>query len=443
MPVTLSHADALRGNPYQGYAYSYPHKTAYRAFPSPLPLRDLWADEPRGALFLYVHVPFCEMRCGFCNLFTMANPKEDLVTAYLGALARQARAVKAALGEAAFARLAVGGGTPSYLAEAELDGLFGILENEMGARPAAVPFSFEVSPKTVTPSKLRYLHARGVDRISIGVQSFLEAESKALGRPQRDAEVHRALDWIKETGFPTFNLDLIYGGATQTPDSWLRTLEGALAYRPEEIYLYPLYVRPLTGLEKLGTDWNDFRLQLYRLGRAYLLSNGYGQVSMRMFRRHDAPGAGDVAYCCQEDGMVGLGAGARSYTRAVHYATEYAVGRKGTKGIIADFVERDPAAYGYAEYGIRLDGAEQQRRYLIKSLLHEAGLSLARYGQRFGHNPLDDYPQLHELVARDLAHLDAGGVLTLTPAGLERSDAIGPWLYSENILSLMYQYAPQ
>ncbi len=441
MITTLS--EALQGNPYQGYAYSYPHKTAYRAFPSPIPLQQLWSAENREALFLYVHIPFCEMRCGFCNLFTMSNPKEDLVIAYLHALARQAGMVKASLGEAVFARLAVGGGTPSFLEETELDKLFDILEKEMLVQPEAVPFSFEVSPKTVTPSKLHYLRERGVDRISIGVQSFLEEESKALGRPQRNAEVHQALEWIRRTNFRTFNIDLIYGGATQTPQSWLLTLEKTLAYQPEEIYLYPLYVRPLTGLEKLGTDWDNFRLHLYRLGRDYLLSNGYEQVSMRMFRKKGLATAEDIAYCCQEDGMVGLGAGARSYTTALHYATEYAVGRKGIKGIIGDFVERNPESYRYAEYGIQLNEAEQQRRYLIKSLLHSQGLSLNRFRQRFGFNPLDQYSQLHELIRPGLARLDAEERLSLTPAGLERSDTIGPWLYSESILALMHQYELQ
>jgi len=71
----------LDGSPYQGYLYAYPHKTAYRPLrPRPL-LRDVWADEVRDALFLYVHVPFCEMRCGFCNLFTRSRPPAEQVRA--------------------------------------------------------------------------------------------------------------------------------------------------------------------------------------------------------------------------------------------------------------------------------------------------------------------------------------------------------------------------
>ena len=82
---------------YAGYTYAYPHKTAYRPLP-PRPLKEVWAEEDRSRLFLYVHVPFCEMRCGFCNLFTLAHPPRSLVVAYLDALARQAETVAAALG---------------------------------------------------------------------------------------------------------------------------------------------------------------------------------------------------------------------------------------------------------------------------------------------------------------------------------------------------------
>src|SRR6185312_6142572 len=101
-------------SPYQGYLYAYPHKTAYRRLEPRRDLREVWRDEPRDALFGYVHVPFCEMRCGFCNLFTRANPAAEQVTAYLAQLRRQAAAVRESIGEdATFAQLAIGGGTPT------------------------------------------------------------------------------------------------------------------------------------------------------------------------------------------------------------------------------------------------------------------------------------------------------------------------------------------
>lgn len=432
--------EKLQENPYQGYAYSYPHKTSYRNFDKPVLLKDIWKQEDKGSLFLYVHIPFCEMRCGFCNLFTTANPKGNVTGEYLDSLQRQAIIMRNILADAQFTRIAVGGGTPTFLNLKELEQLFFIIENIMGAVPAQVPFSFEMSPKTVTTEKLQFLSHKGVDRVSIGIQSFLEAEVKALGRPQGNREVFQALEMIKSQHFPVTNIDLIYGSAGQTLESWLTTLEITMTYKPEEIYLYPLYVRPLTGLEKIGMSWDNFRLQLYRAGRDYLLNNGYQQVSMRMFSLKNTSTAYSTVYCCQEDSMVGLGVGARSYTKHVHYSAEYAVGRNGIKEIIQTYIHNSDADFEQATYGIYLNEEERKRRYVIKSLLHVEGLDLVRFKDIFLTHAFTDFPQLLELVELKLAYIHEEDRLLLTPAGLERSDTIGPALYSQSIQELMHQF---
>jgi oxygen-independent coproporphyrinogen-3 oxidase len=426
-------------DPYIAYTYAYPHKTAYRALDPPVPLADLWAGEDRRALFLYMHVPFCEMRCGFCNLFTTVNPKGGLEAAYLAALERQARQVRAALGAATVARFAIGGGTPTYLHPAELDRLFGIATELYGLDLARTPISVETSPHTATPDRLALLRARSVDRISIGVQSFIEVEAHAAGRPQRTAEVLAALTAIRHAGFPTLNIDLIYGLPGQTVASWRESLQMALRFAPEELYLYPLYNRPLTGLNRTGQHWEDLRLECYRAGRDMLLEAGYTQVSMRMFRAAHTPNADGPAYCCQEDGMVGLGCGARSYTHALHYSSEYAVGSQGVRAILADYVARPDADFAVAAYGHRLAPDDQRRRYVIQSLGPAEGLSFAEYRARFGGDALADLPQLAELPALGLAAQTADR-LALTPAGMERADAIGPWLYSDRVQALMEAY---
>ena len=93
---------------------------------------------------------------------------------------------------------------------------------------------------------------------------------------------------MREAGFPTINIDLIYGLPGQTVNSWLQSIESALRFQPEEIYLYPLYVRPLTGLGCTDKEWDDIRIACYRTGRSLLLSQGYSQISMRMFSRKTA-----------------------------------------------------------------------------------------------------------------------------------------------------------
>jgi oxygen-independent coproporphyrinogen III oxidase len=434
----VSARELMEGTPYASYLYSYPHKTAYRPLDPPVSLRDAWAGERRDALFLYLHIPFCEMRCGFCNLFTAARPKEDFVAAYMAALGRQVRATRQALGPTSFARLAIGGGTPTLLDVKGLSALFELADS-LGARAAELPCSVETSPETLDRDKVRLLAERGVDRVSIGVQSFFEDEVASVNRPQSTRDVEVALDLLRSAHFPTLNIDLMYGLGGQTRERWLASLTRALTWKAEEIYLYPLYVRPLTGLGRSSKRWDDDRLDLYRAGRDFLLERGYQQVSMRMFRRADAPRTEGPVYCCQQDGMLGLGCGARSYTDGLHYSSAYAVRARGVKEILAAWVERDEAAFSQIDYGIRLDEGERRRRHAILSVLSDEGLSFDGYRARFGADALDDLPQLGELEAAGAARRD-GDLLRLTAAGFERSDAIGPWLVSPHVRGLMEDF---
>ena len=485
----------LDDSPYQGYLYAYPHKTAYRRLDPRPSLTDVWAGERQDSLFGYVHLPFCEMRCGFCNLFTRANPPDEQVTAYLAQLRRQAGAVRDSLSpEARFSRLAIGGGTPTYLTAAELESLFGILADAFplassaaptglgavaapvslgaaaalaglsaaaapvglgaaagpggapldfgGAPPgtAGVPLSVETSPATATADRLEVLAAHGTTRISIGVQSFLDAEARAAGRPQRLAEVQAALQAIRDARIPVLNIDLIYGIDGQTEQTWRHSLDEALRWQPEELYLYPLYVRPLTGLGRRAharADWDRQRQELYGQAVDVLTDAGYVRHSMRQFRRDGAPVPDGPDYCCQDDGMVGLGCGARSYTTDLHYSFDYAVSVSEVRGVIDDYLSRPADDFHYAEIGFHLDAVEQRRRWLLKSLLRAEGLDPAAYRARFGTTHDGDFPQLTELV--DRGWLDPTRT-RLTSGGLAQSDAIGPWLVSGRVREAMGTY---
>ncbi|MFE3200229.1 STM4012 family radical SAM protein [Embleya sp. NPDC055664] len=444
MAPTAAEAPSVAiGSPYTGYVYSYPHKTAYRPLEPAPALREVWAGQDLSALFLYLHIPFCEMRCGFCNLFTRTGAPHELVARYLDALERQAHAVREAVPDARFAVGAIGGGTPTYLEAAELTRMFRIAAEVMGAEFGSMPLSVETSPATATPDRLAVLAAHGTTRVSIGVQSFLDAEARAAGRPQKRAEVEAALTAIREAAVPTLNIDLIYGIDGQTPASWLGSLDAALAWRPEEIYLYPLYVRPLTGLGRRAVsraDWDDDRLALYRAGRDHLRAAGYEQVSMRMFRRPGAPADADTGYRCQRDGMVGLGCGARSYTSELHYSFDYAVNVGEVRGIIDEYVALDRDAFSRARFGYRLDAAEQRRRYLLTSLLQADGLDVAEYRARFDSDAVADFArELEPLADGGLLSVDADRVV-LTEDGLGWSDAIGPALFSSATAALMDGY---
>ncbi|MGB0386946.1 MAG: STM4012 family radical SAM protein [Ardenticatenaceae bacterium] len=432
-------AQMLEKSPYEAYVYSYPHKTAYRPIEPAVPLRTLWEKESREALFLYVHIPFCEMRCGFCNLFTTVRPDEGLVSAYIETLERQARLMREVLGQVSFARLAIGGGTPTYLSLSHLERVLDMAEGTMGARLPQIPVSVEVSPETATADRLQLLHERGVNRISIGVQSFIDSEVAAIHRRQRVAQVEETLSRIRRAGFATLNIDLMYGLPAQTIDSWLDSIRAALRFHAEEIFLYPLYVRPVTRMGVSKQEWDDQRLACYRAGRDLLLAEGYQQITMRLFRASHAPTANGAVYRCQEDGMVGLGCGARSYTDKMHYSSNYAVGPRNVNKILRHFVETPDKSFTHATYGFPLNQEERRRRYILLSLLSHEGLWLTRYRQRFGTAAFDDVPELTDLMPLGLA-TSQNQHLRLTPLGMERSDTIGPWLFSPSVRQLMRGY---
>lgn len=440
----ISNPDALRSwkerlisEPYRSYLYSYPHKTSYRELKPKLPLSELWNEEPAETFFLYMHIPFCGARCGFCNLFTLPDKRTDVHAEYVDALERQARQWAPFIRNKPIARFAVGGGTPTLLEPFQLDRLFRIAEEAAGMDPSGTSISVETSPETVTEERLSVLQDRQVDRISMGIQSFVGAEAEAIYRPQKPREVERALELLKRYSFPILNLDLIYGLPGQTVETWLYSLEQALSYEPEEVFIYPLYTREHTIVkpDQIRRSGEDRRLLLYKAARERLLERGYTQHSMRRFAKPEA-GTGKrlLPYGCQEEGMVGLGCGARSYTRNVHYSTRYSVGRAATASIIADYVAAKQ--YATADYGIILNEDERKRRFILKAILHTEGLDLRQYTERFGTNTLDDYPELHLLVRTGLAEIRPD-LLRLTDEGLMYSDAVGDWLISSNIRTLM------
>ncbi len=315
----------------------------------------------------------------------------------------------------------------------------------MGADLRAIPLSVEASPPTATSDRLAVLAERGTTRLSLGVQSFIEAEARAAVRPQRRVDVEAALGRIRATAIPVLNIDLIYGIDGQTAASWRVSLDAALAWRPEEIYLYPLYVRPLTALARHADpavaerEWDSERLARYAEGRDHLLANGYEQVSMRMFRRADAPPQGPDDYACQTDGMIGLGCGARSYTRTLHYSFDYAVDLRAVRGIIDTYVATTD--FGSALHGRVIDGDEAARRYLLQSLLQAEGLAVADYRMRFGTDPWDDFgPELHILADRGWLADTGAETLRLSERGLAYSDAIGPDFFSPAVRAAMAAY---
>lgn len=414
---------------YVSYMYSYPHKTAYRTLTPPVSLSPYLERLEGREASLYFHIPFCAHKCGYCNLFSQQCCDAERISLYLHTMRRQAEQLSVAAQGLKFTSFAVGGGTPLILDEGQLEELFCLAEL-FGVHPSRVFTSVETSPEYTQKSVLRQLRARGVERLSMGVQSFNETELKKLKRRSGPGTVVGALENIVEAGFPQFNLDLIYGIEGQTVESFMRSLNTALTYRPNELFIYPLYVRPGTRIDVRSTD--DIGYAIYKSARELLVGQGFVQTSMRRFVRRETT---ETEFSCGDEVMLSCGAGGRSYLGNLHYATPYAVRQQAIADEIDHYIRTTD--FMTAANGFLLSTEEMQIRFIIKNLMYHRGVDLAEYEKRFGEKP--DRNLFREFTDRGWIE-ETGRIVRLTEEGMAYSDYIGQAFISPAVRKLMSEY---
>ena len=398
-------------NPYIQYMYSYPHKTAYRPLTG-ISFRDyapVLAGRGHG---LYLHIPFCQSKCGYCNLFSVTGLGQEAVDRYLDVVERQSRQyheVLAAVG-AEFSELVIGGGTPLYLTEQQLERMFFILSRDFRFcenRSLVV----ETAPNQTTREKLEILRQAGVSRISMGIQSFSDKELSALGRQHNAKKARDALALIKTVAFPCVNVDFIYGIPGQTAESLLASLKEVLQFEPEAAFAQ------------------------YQAASSFLRGSEYRQDSMRRFVRQEGTRTFSE---CGFGTSIGLGCGGRSYLGNLHFCSPYAITRKDCLARLRDY--ENTTDFMEITHGMILSEEELKRRYVIRHLLIRPGLERNRYQEVFGEDVLEAFSILRVWIAQGYAALEPNGYLTLTEAGLGVSDYLGPQLISPAVAKAMHEW---
>lgn len=416
---------------YQQYMYSYPHKTAYGTLQD-VDLRDYVEALSEGENSLYFHIPFCQYKCGYCNLFSVTGQSQDTMSTYVAAMRRQAEQLSEIIPEGVeFTDLTLGGGTPLILPEPLLNRIFGIAEQYFSFNLKKYPVVAETSPNQTTEEKLALLKEKGVTRVSIGVQSFQPEELSVLHRHHTAETARKALQRIKETGFDCMNMDIIYGIPGQTADSLRDSLRQALEYEPEELFVYPLYVKPETALYRQGVKQSEITPSLYECARDFLREEGYQQHSMRRFVKA-GDGGGDrlPASLCGFGNTISVGCGGRSYIGRLHFCTPYAVRQEHCLSIIKSYMEQEN--YRRVTHGCILSWEEQKRRYVIKHILFGRGIDRLDYRRHFGAEAQADFPMLQEWEQAGCITIGEE-FLSLTEKGFALSDYLGPQLISPEV----------
>jgi putative oxygen-independent coproporphyrinogen III oxidase len=265
---------------------------------------------------LYLHVPFCLTRCGYCDFNTYAG-LEHLRGAYADALLGEADLVAPGWSGVAFASIFLGGGTPTMLDPRVLGGALEHLRARFEVEPDA-EVTVEANPDTVDASSLSALLEAGVTRLSLGVQSFDPAALASLERLHSPDSARSAYAAARRAGFADVNVDLIYGTDGETLASWGRTLREAVALGPEHVSAYALTVEPSTPLgRRVAAGLTpppdpDVQAAMYDLACATLGAAGYEHYEVSNWAR---PGHACVHNRGYWEGRpyLGLGAGAHSH----------------------------------------------------------------------------------------------------------------------------------
>ncbi|MBX5456870.1 MAG: radical SAM family heme chaperone HemW [Thermogemmatispora sp.] len=281
-------------------------------------------DEPLSALLesvsLYLHVPFCHTRCYYCDFNTYAgllSLREPYVRALLTEIELAGEMARTAAGAPRRARtIYFGGGTPSLLSAEQIRRLLAGCRAAFAVDPEA-EISLEANPGTLSSAHLQALRAAGVNRLSLGAQSFDPHLLKLLGRTHSPEEVAQAVRAARSAGFDSLNLDLMFGLPEQTMAQWRETLLRALELAPDHLSLYSLIVEEGTPFftwvqeGRLVPADEDLCAEMYEYADALLQEAGYANYEISNWARPGHECRHNLTYWLNLP-YLGLGAGAHS-----------------------------------------------------------------------------------------------------------------------------------
>jgi oxygen-independent coproporphyrinogen III oxidase len=245
-------------------------------------------------LSVYVHIPFCESLCYYCACNKVITKHHSKAAEYLRYLSRELELQVEHFGRGHnVSQLHLGGGTPTFLSDAELEDLINMVRRHFNLVPGG-EYSVEVDPRTVTAQRLEHLWRLGFNRLSFGVQDFDAAVQKAVHRVQPAEQVFDLVQAARSIGFESVNVDLIYGLPLQTPESFARTLEQVKQLRPERIALYayahlPARFKPQRRILTAELPSAAEKLSMLAASLDAFSSAGYVYVGMDHFALPDDP----------------------------------------------------------------------------------------------------------------------------------------------------------
>ena len=375
------------------------------------------------AVGIYISVPFCRTKCSYCNfasdVFSRAVFERyvDRVCADVASAAKTAEEMGGQL-DREVDSIYLGGGTPTVLDAGQLSRIFSAVRSQFRVQPDA-EVTLECAPGTLAPGVLQGLLHCGVNRVSLGVQSFVDPEAAAVGRLHKRSTVLDDIAHLRAAGITNLNIDLIAGLPHQTAETWQQSLDATLATEAPHVSVYMLEVDEDSRLGREviagGTRYHahfvpdeEAMADFYLAACEQLDTAGVAQYEISNFARAGAESRHNLKYWTRQP-YLGFGVDAHSML-AASTAAAMAV-RFATADVLEKYVAGSPLQCTVVSHAAALEES------FFLGLRLNRGVSLADIAANFSQQSIDDLsPVIAELVADELLHSD-GDVIRLTPRG--------------------------
>lgn len=369
---------------------------------------------------VYIHIPFCIRKCNYCDFFSLPLQDQSYLDKYTQALLNEIKVRRREMSAVQLESIYLGGGTPSLLNGQQLKSILQTVANEFTLLPGA-EISLEANPATLDKVKLAQMEEAGINRISLGVQSFFDDELALLGRIHNADAVMETIELLHARGWKNFNLDLIYGLPGQSLDKWLQSLKRAVDCSPSHLSLYLLQLEEQTPM---GKDVAGGRLKMLDEDNEwYMFDQAMEYLEGKEFEHYEISNFCRSGYECrhnlrywQAEEYLGLGAGAVSFINGSRFINEPYL-----KQYIDTLSSGEQWPVKELEHML---GRELMIDALILGLRLCTGIDLKQFKQRFGVDITSEYKEIIAYYRnRGLLNI-VNGHLKFTKAGYFLSNQV-------------------
>ena len=429
--------DLIRKHSIPGPRYtSYPpatHFTAAQAFGD---LAAAITEDNRagaGPLSLYFHLPFCESRCWFCGCTTIITKRRDAEGDYLDDLAREMSLTAARMDtRRPVTQIHLGGGTPTFFPPDDLRRLGALITEQFPVRASDCEFSVEIDPRRLTLDHVVALREIGANRASLGVQDTNPRVQLAVHRLQPHDLNEHAVAWLRDHGFRSINIDLIFGLPLQTPSSFADTIDDVLGLEPDRLsvfsYAHVPWIKPA---QRLFDDRGDLpnaeqKLAMFAVAHEKLTAAGYLDIGLD----HFAKPADELAVALREGTLhrnfqgYSTRGGASLYAFGLSSISSTGNSYRQNFRTLPEWRAALDAGHLPIERGLRLSEEDLRRRTIIMRLMCDRRLDFAALSQTLR----VDFAERYASELASLADLAADGLVVTSPSAVEVSPSGVPLL---------------